>query len=123
MLLENENLRKLILMPQIDGGLERCLCHQMKANETFGFVVVRAPRRDILAGPSCKITTGSGNDEQTAARRGKRTWKNHSDVPTSHQSKQCNSQDRARQNDGLRVRKHPRLDERLHDNTSPNQLC
>jgi hypothetical protein len=31
--------------------------------------------RDILAGPSCKITTGSGNDEQTAARRGKRTWK------------------------------------------------
>ena len=31
--------------------------------------------RDILARPSCKITTGSGNDEQTAARRGKRTWK------------------------------------------------
>ena len=49
MLLENENLRKLILMPQIDGGLERCLCHQMKANETFGFVDVRAP-----AWPGCK---------------------------------------------------------------------
>ena len=31
--------------------------------------------RDILAGPSCKITTGSGNDEQTAARRGKFTCK------------------------------------------------
>jgi len=48
-LLENENLRKLLLMPQIDGGLERCLCHQMKANETFGFVDVRAP-----AWPGCK---------------------------------------------------------------------
>jgi len=48
-LLENENLRKLLLMPQIDGGLERCLCHQMKANETFGFVDVRAP-----ALPGCK---------------------------------------------------------------------
>ena len=31
--------------------------------------------RDILARPSCKITTGSGNDEQTAARRGKFTCK------------------------------------------------
>jgi hypothetical protein len=109
-LLENENLRKLILMPQIDGGLERCLCHQMKANETFGFVDVRAP-----AWPGCKGRRrhvggaklqdhDSGNDEQTAAKRGKLTWKIHSGVPGSHQSKPCNSQDRARQNDGLRVR-------------------
>jgi hypothetical protein len=29
--------------------------------------------RDVLAGPSCKITTGSGNDEQIAAKRGKFT--------------------------------------------------
>jgi hypothetical protein len=63
-LLENENLRKLILMPQIDGGLERCLCHQMKANETFGFVDVRAPawpgckgRPATFGGPSSKIMT------------------------------------------------------------------
>jgi hypothetical protein len=55
-----------------------------KANETFGFVDVRARRgRDaregghVLAGPSCKITTGSGNDEQTATKRGKLTWKIH----------------------------------------------
>jgi hypothetical protein len=58
----------------------------------------------MLAGPSCKITTGSGNDEQIAAKRGKFTWKIHGGVPGSHQSKPCNSQDRARQNDGLRVR-------------------
>jgi hypothetical protein len=51
-----------------------------KANETFGFVDVRPRRgpdakegRDMLAGPSCKITTGSGNDEQIAAKRGKFT--------------------------------------------------
>jgi hypothetical protein len=52
----------------------------MKANETFGFVDVRAPAwpgaregRDMLAGPSCKIITGSDNDEQIAAKRGKFT--------------------------------------------------
>jgi len=46
----------------------------------FGFVDVRAPAwpgaregRDMLAGPSCKIITGSDNDEQIAAKRGKFT--------------------------------------------------
>jgi hypothetical protein len=46
-----------------------------KADETFGFVDVRAPAwPGCMAGPSCKITTGSGNDEQIAAKRGKFTW-------------------------------------------------
>jgi hypothetical protein len=47
-----------------------------KADETFGFVDVRAPTwPGCMAGPSCKITTGSGNDEQIAAKRGKFTCK------------------------------------------------
>jgi hypothetical protein len=95
----------------VSTSLAAAVFRPMKANETFGFVDVRAPAwpgaresRDVLAGPSCKITTGSGNDEQIAAKRGKFTRKIHGGVPRSHQSKPCNSQDRARQNDGLRVR-------------------
>jgi hypothetical protein len=38
--------------------------------------------RDMSAAPSCKITTGSGNDEQIAAKRGKFTWKGQGHVET-----------------------------------------
>jgi hypothetical protein len=36
----------------------------------------------MSAAPSCKITTGSGNDEQIAAKRGKFTWKGQGHVET-----------------------------------------
>jgi hypothetical protein len=50
-----------------------------RPTKLFGFVDIRAPAwgaregRDMLVGPSCKIITGSDNDEQIAAKRGKFT--------------------------------------------------